>query len=628
MQPTRCLFFFILLSSFYSSIFGECVINTGPFGNDISKAFKSATNCNLKVILILSQDIPVPSQSITVVGTSRTNLTITADRFDFFTILFSFQTFGTVELNGLSLTKINSSLEFNSVNRVIITNCRFFDNSHSITTNNVQDITVQGSLFDTISGNSAIDANGGTLTVLNSRFKRCNANEGAAIHGIVTYVNSSAFSFNTAKLGSSIMSNTMHLFNNTFSNDDVTNAGVVWGFQVFANNCTFSNIIGGPYSLGAIIASSKSIIAGCSFSNTTGFNAIYSDSGQITISDSYFANYRGSSVAIRGPSVTSTRNTYLNNYITGTEEGGVFSISRSGYFKGDQFLNNQAVTFGAAIYSTANSFIVEDCTFDSNHANTGGAIWSYQTQVFRSIFANNRAGNGGASYNYFSSNYSDCQFINNLGSDGGAIYSRAQSNINGCEFQYNQASSGGAIYSQAGMNINGSVFSSNLAINRGGGVYSVNSLVQNTKFDANLANFGSDLAALGNTLLQNVLFSHASVYVQKNVMVTGHNFQSSEIDCDDYYEPSIFESSATCISGSSSLRHSTSSINTKSSFFSLRSSPSSPNSLTSPISKILDSSSILGSVTTDIIHVNHSNSLVPIGATLFFCIALSALNFL
>jgi len=113
--------------------------------------------------------------------------------------------------------------------------------------------------------------------------------------------------------------------------------------------------------------------------------------------------------------------------------------------------DNYGMTFpkthiGGAIYSTANSLVIEDCKFKNNHASLGGAINSNDEKLF----------------------INNTEFINNTAYIGAAIYLNTNNTtIHNSKFTNNNASSFGAgIYQKRNkVKLVNSTFSNNHAIN-------------------------------------------------------------------------------------------------------------------------------------------------------------------
>ncbi len=108
---------------------------------------------------------------------------------------------------------------------------------------------------------------------------------------------------------------------------------------------------------------------------------------------------------------------------------------------------------------------VSRCTFDRNHAMTGGAVAvSQATLVSECVFVGNTAVWGGA---VSSGTFSRCKFFGNSAIDGGAAYGNGLT-CRDCVFSGNSAGRGGAVYGQATL-VN-CTMANNTATERGGGI--------------------------------------------------------------------------------------------------------------------------------------------------------------
>ena len=142
------------------------------------------------------------------------------------------------------------------------------------------------------------------------------------------------------------------------------------------------------------------------------------------------------------------------------------------------FINNTASDMGGAIYLRDNC-IVDDCYFEDNEAESGGAIYScaYYNTVSKSEFYNNYASDdGGAIYNNDEEDsglkVESCVFkYNEADDDGGAIFTvdGADTIVADSTFEQNDAGYwGGAMCRGVAKN---STFKSNSAVFSGGGIY-------------------------------------------------------------------------------------------------------------------------------------------------------------
>lgn len=108
---------------------------------------------------------------------------------------------------------------------------------------------------------------------------------------------------------------------------------------------------------------------------------------------------------------------------TGIEGGGLAHVMAGdpADFVGCQFVDNIATNRGGAVAvlgtGSLGLMVVEECIFDSNHANAGGAVWVSDNDVFRalnSVFRENSAvSDGGVTRNEQSFEGTNCTFYNN-----------------------------------------------------------------------------------------------------------------------------------------------------------------------------------------------------------------------
>lgn len=145
---------------------------------------------------------------------------------------------------------------------------------------------------------------------------------------------------------------------------------------------------------------------------------------------------------------------------------------------GSYFINNTASDMGGAIY-LRNNCIVDDCYFEDNEAQSGGAIYScadYNTVSNSYFYYNYASDDGGAIYNNDEEDsglsVESCEFkYNEADDDGGAIftYDGADTNVANSTFEENDAGYwGGAMCRGVAKN---STFKSNSAVHNGGGIY-------------------------------------------------------------------------------------------------------------------------------------------------------------
>ena len=153
------------------------------------------------------------------------------------------------------------------------------------------------------------------------------------------------------------------------------------------------------------------------------------------------------------------------------------------YLKNIVFVNGNYDGVGGAIRGYGDNLRIYNCTFESNHAEWGGAVYSYPgsyANIVNSTFRNNDAKYGGAvfAYNYIRDYYDNfttygnrhdivnCTFDSNTAtSDGGALAilgslesekhrGNDYANIRGCLFANNSAPKGDAISNMLSAYIN------------------------------------------------------------------------------------------------------------------------------------------------------------------------------
>lgn len=146
---------------------------------------------------------------------------------------------------------------------------------------------------------------------------------------------------------------------------------------------------------------------------------------------------------------------------------------------------------GGGVFHNTGILIVNDCLFDRNSAEQGGAIYAYASSLYVTdtlFFGNTASRTGGAIENYFTKN----------------------SFIVGSAFVKNTADVGGAIYTYYyPLRVNNSTFNGNTANTRGGGLYagSGDITLRHVTFDEGVASpssaiyINSGAISVGNTLI-------------------------------------------------------------------------------------------------------------------------------
>ncbi len=138
---------------------------------------------------------------------------------------------------------------------------------------------------------------------------------------------------------------------------------------------------------------------------------------------------------------------------------------------------------GGAMYNSGSSPTVRNCSFQSNSATSGGAIYNISSSSPRLI---------------------NCSFqSNSASSQGGAIYDRSQSSpvLTNCSFQGNSAASGGAIYNfiQSNPMLTNCVVFSNGGSSTFGNVGGGSTTASYSLFDNTVTGYGSSPTNLTTT---------------------------------------------------------------------------------------------------------------------------------
>ena len=316
--------------------------------------------------------------------------------------------------------------------------------------------------------------------------------------------------------------------------------GAINAWEKTVININGSNISNNLADLGGAI---------CSLDNASIINiknATFDNNQAVLLSERYA--YGG---AIYTQSNTSIENsTFTNNFAQ--KSGGAV------YYKGNNKLNLKGSTFksngilvipqgilftnmGGAIYSANEVNISDNCNFEGNMANYGGALVNgANADISKSTFRGNgifmtQEGNyfgtsGGAIYAFGSVNISDnCIFELNIASKkGGAICARDKAEINNATFVNNQSVNGGAVYAEKAADINSSKFTENKA-QFGGAVFDDgNSSFNDTTFEKNTAMYyGAGIYTreginvteskfIENTNWRGIEFQGAGIYIDKN----------------------------------------------------------------------------------------------------------------
>ena len=371
-------------------------------------------------------------------------------------------------------------------------------------------------------------------------------------------------------------------------------AGITFEGKGNVINCNFTGN-SAPYT-SAIYCTYDGIIDGCNFNNNNGHRSVFFsfEGSQATVINSKFDNNFDVEGAItlnkfgvidnciftnniardRGAAISFLRNgrvensVFINNTINGTNAmyGGAISFLDDGVVNNCNFINNTSPKLGGAIFFSSKGSVynsnftdnrissanpeqkggaiyfsssvanLENCTFNNNFAQTGGAVSFYNDgTIISCTFNNNRAIYGGAIYAvhntrdrrgavinqsifngniaeegsaiYYSGYYGlfiDSNFTNNNATDKGTIfmtkyYNALNGNITSCLFEDNSAHDGGAVYVDGNLISYGNDYTSNYAVNGGALYVDDNGLANltNDVFKGNFAINGTHNIALG-----------------------------------------------------------------------------------------------------------------------------------
>jgi predicted outer membrane repeat protein len=321
----------------------------------------------------------------------------------------------------------------------------------------------------------------------NAIFTANSASEGGAIRNYrekITIEDNAYFNSNSATYGGAICNtmsaNLIILDSATFVNNTATgNGGAIYNeatLTVENNVCFNSNTAN---SGGAVFNRTGQMNIGADAvfsSNTVGTygGAIYNYDGTVNIGDNAYFN---SNSADSGGAICNTMSanliildstTFTNN--TATSNGGaIYNTDTANLIISDisTFTNNTATSNGGAIFNDATLTVENNACFNSNTADSGGAVYNdiEGVSIFgdNSIFNFNHAKYGGAVYNTDTANLiilDSATFTNNTAmSNGGAVYNDATIFMgNNIEFSSNTANSGGAIYNDGTINIGDNAF--------------------------------------------------------------------------------------------------------------------------------------------------------------------------
>ena len=269
-------------------------------------------------------------------------------------------------------------------------------NNHKIDANNL------GGIFNVNSGY--------TLTLIGVTLINGNAENGGAVYnngGTLTITNSYFINNTATQSGGAIYNNggTLNVIGSTFDGNDLTDRSVNgWGGAAIYDNAGTVLI-----STSTITNNLKDIVHRGGTGQYTGdlsSAAVTSQSGTLTVSDSYFGKNSGS----YGGAILSQGDDAVLSVVGSTFEdnfafnGGAINIVSSKYtISNSTFRGNNAKGTGSSTSNYANGGaicaqendnddgLISDCIFEDNTAAIGGAITTQIAQVTGCTFTNNTA---------------------------------------------------------------------------------------------------------------------------------------------------------------------------------------------------------------------------------------------
>lgn len=446
--------------------------------------------------------------------------------------VFTVNSLSSLTLNGLvianSSTSGNGSAIYN-MGTLNVINCSFINNtaSHSggAIYNKMGSVTIEDSEF---TNNKASDANGGAIyslsdiTIKNSTFTSNTApNSQPHSNGGAIYLYTGALNVNSCN------------FTGNYAYDK---GGCIYSdtsSRIKVDNCIFTRNTAG--NTNAILCWGNLTITNSIFANNFGAKGLIYVSETLNITNTLFQNNTAGSYGgvISGSNAMNiTNTTFLNN--SATEGGAIYTSAKDSYITNCSFIGNSATKYaGGAIYNNRGSMTIKNTTFSYNTAvgpnaqEGGGAIANKgQLKVDNCTFTyNNNTGDGGAIWNNnftevmnsnFENNYDESgaiwntgsgtlyiiysNFTSNIGTNyGAAIENYGYTSIIGSNFTNNTAMHGGAIsnYGSNGFHIESSNFTNNHAT-YGGAIYNTQNMdIYTSTFFNNTATTGG---AIWNSL--------------------------------------------------------------------------------------------------------------------------------
>lgn len=191
-----------------------------------------------------------------------------------------------------------------------------------------------------------------------------------------------------------------------------------------------------------------------------------------------FTNIAGGAISnIKDTSYKLINVTFVNNHAN--NGGAIYNFNSEICIENSKFLNNEA-NRGGTIFNEENGILkIHDCELKNNKAETAGTIHNMGGEIIieNTNFSNNNSiTDSGAIYNHDKITIFKGKFDNNVSATGGAISNFGELNINQSEFIHNKSTeNGGAIYNHINsiLDIASSTFRENNA-KLNGGVFECN----------------------------------------------------------------------------------------------------------------------------------------------------------
>ena len=332
----------------------------------------------------------------------------------------------------------------------------------------VRDVTIVGADGIEICGNDLARvfkvANGATLTLEDVTICDGKADDGAGIYlesGTTLVATGSTFEDNTA----------------TYSGGAIYATGAT----ISLDDCTLDS----------------NMVTDFTKNNDTGGAAIHAEGSTLTIKDSKVTN--------NGDSTLDRSNGDLVN-------GAINLMNSDATITGTEFTSNTGI-YGGAITTQApageKTILIDDCTFTSNAAYTGGAVYvgdNVKFTISDSTFDSNNKATGEGTPGYTS------------GGGSIQIWHAGEGTIDNVEIKNSIATQGGAIgiEGSAPVTIKDSTFTDNTAISEGGAIYAYNDAdltITGSTFSGNTAPWGNAISNDGKLTLSGNTLSTTSADV-------------------------------------------------------------------------------------------------------------------